>query len=433
MTPTALSWLSLFGFGLSALGATGTRLLHAFGRRELEHYCRRRRDQERFREIIGRHDQVALGAETLQLLGVATMIIAGAFWFVGYWNEPSALSVRLFVSMLLIHVVLLLMATVWLPVTLVKLWSAPFIYHTWWMWKLASMFVWPMSACGRVVDELMRRLAGRSNDDEPDQEQAFEDEIRTIMTAGLRHGLLEDDARDMIEGVIVLGDAAVSDIMTPRSDVDWINVAQPWNEVLDLVKTTGRTRLPVYENSRDNVLGILYVKDLLPILSDRNVADLPDLRSLLRTAISVPQTKPVDDLLRDFLGARSHISIVLDEYRAVAGVVTIEDALEEIVGEIVDESDDEVVEDIRQINGTTIEATGRAHLDDLNEDYGLDFPDPDDYDTIGGLVISHFGYVPKAGEVLEVDGVRITVIEAIKRRVESVHIEILSDAKREPV
>ncbi len=254
------------------------------------------------------------------------------------------------------------------------------------------------------------------------EEEAFEDEVLAIVTEGMHDGHLEADAREMIEGVMELGDGDVADIMTPRSKMDAVSIDQDWDSVLDFVTTCGRTRIPVYRGGLDNIVGILYVKDLLAELSHYGGRPQRPLQQLLREPWYVLPTKKLDDLLSDFRQTRNHLAIVRDEFSRTAGLVTIEDVLEEIVGEIVDETDKEHVEEIRRIDERTAVIQGRAHLAEVNEALGLDLPEPEDFDTIAGYVVNHLGRIPKAGETICSDSVQITVLQASKRKVESVRL-----------
>jgi putative hemolysin len=211
-----------------------------------------------------------------------------------------------------------------------------------------------------------------------------------------------------------------------------IPVSTPWDEVVADVIQTGHTRTPVYENSRDDVIGILYSKDLLPELATGSPQSRTPIKDLLRKPVFVPETKALDDLLQMFQQLRTHIAVVLDEYGGVAGLVTIEDVLEEIVGEIVDEYDPEVTAEINRINENTYEALGRTHIDVINRAMHLELPDDGDFDTIGGFVFTDLGRIPLPGEtVLWQDKVRIHVLDASKRRINRVRIERIDDAERD--
>ncbi|MCU0958474.1 MAG: hemolysin family protein [Pirellulaceae bacterium] len=421
-------WCGVFGLALGGFAASGAKVLHEFSRRDLERYCRRRNRQGLFDEVLDRHAAVALAAESLELVGTLLVVFAATSWWCGY-SPHATPDVRVPVTVAVVTVTLLMAVTIWIPWAVVQVWSAPFLYHTWSLWRGLARSLWPVTWAARACNVLAHRLAGQSAAAE-DEEEAFEDEIRTIVSAGLRDGLLEADAREMIEGVIELADVDVSEIMTPRSDVDAIDLAMSWPDMLRFVTEVGRTRLPVYEGSLDNVVGILYVKDLLAELCQTAGTPRNALRPLLREPWFVPETKAVDDLLREFRRTRSHMAIVVDEYRAVAGVVTIEDALEEIVGEIADESDEEEEVDLIRIDASTIEVDGRVHVDELNEEFGLALPESEEFDTVAGLVIHAAGKIPGLGEVIQQEAIRFTVLKATPRRVERIRLELMQQPDR---
>lgn len=434
LTAEGAWWLIVAGWFVTALGALGTHVLRDFSRHQLETYCRRRGKPDRFKRFLAGHDQAALATENLQVVG-ALLLVTG--WVLsgliplalkGGW-ESLTWSGRDGVELLL-FVMLLLATLIWIPRAVVRVWSAPLIYHGWFVWCFIERLLWPLTAGVYVVDTVINRLAGKE-DDQEDEEEAFEDEIRTIVSAGLKEGLLEEDAREMIEGVIELGDADVLDIMTPRSEIDALDASLSWPDVLRFVVDVGRTRIPVFEEKLDNIIGILYVKDLFPELN-KNPAGLQiPLGQLVREPWFIPATKAVDELLREFLRTRNHMAVVVDEYRAVAGVVTIEDALEEIVGEIVDEHDKEEADEIMVVDDQTIDVVGRTHIDEINERFGWGLSESDDYDTVGGLILRQLGYIPQAEEELHADGLKITVLEVSRRRIERVRLQQLSESMRE--
>jgi CBS domain containing-hemolysin-like protein len=249
-------------------------------------------------------------------------------------------------------------------------------------------------------------------------------------------GLLEPEAREMIEGVIELGDDEVSDVMMPRSKVDAMDVDLSWPQVLDFVIGAGRTRVPVYEKQFDKIIGVLYVKDLLPELAKDPAEPRKPIRELLREPWTIPATIPLDDLLREFLKKRKHLAVVADEYGAIQGVVTIEDVLEEIVGEIFDEFDEEASqEDDREIVQRDLfsaEVVASVHVDAVNEHLGLNLPESDEWDTIGGFVVSQLKRIPAKGDSLDFNGVRITVIDSSPRTVERVLVETQRGESEKP-
>ena len=197
---------------------------------------------------------------------------------------------------------------------------------------------------------------------------------------------------------------------------------------MQLVIKAGHTRIPVCGKNRDDIVGVLYIKDLLPELAKPPAERAAPWTKLLRQPAFVPETKPVDALLQDFQRGRHQMALVLDEYGGVAGLVTMEDVLEEIVGEIVDEYDQDVAEPIRRLGDGVCESLGRVHIDQINEQLGLELPEDADFDTIGGFVFSELGHIPLVGEELVWRNVRITVLEATRRRIERVRIEMLDGA-----
>jgi CBS domain containing-hemolysin-like protein len=418
---SAYLWISIAGFLLACFAAIAARALHSFSRSELEQLCQSRQTPDRFGEIIRCHERVALGVEMLVPILAALGIVAGALWTWQSFAVADASPWTTFVVAVVVLGQIAAITTVWLPWSFSRIGSSRFLYATWPVWNIVGKLVGPLVWAAGVFDFVLHRVSG-TTPDEPD-EDSIEEEIRTIVTEGHREGLLEEDAREMIESVIELGDAMVSHIMTPRTDIHMIQADTPWEDVVESVIDSGHTRVPVYGNSKDDIVGILYSKDLLPELA--KPADQPPraLADLLRKPLFVPETKPVDALLSFFQKSRTHVAVVMDEFGGVSGLVTIEDALEEIVGEIDDEYDQKS-EAIRKIDDDTCEALGKVHVDEINAAMGFELPENEDFDTIGGFVFAEFGHVPAANESLTwQDSIRVTVLEVSRRRVNRVRLE----------
>lgn len=228
------------------------------------------------------------------------------------------------------------------------------------------------------------------------------------------------DERELLLGVFEFGETTVEEVMVPRVDIVGIEQDTPWSEMLDRVRSAQHSRVPVFEDTIDEIVGILYVKDLLPsVLADDEPAG--GWQSLLRPPVFIPSSKRIADLLREFRVARRHIAVVADEYGGTAGIVTIEDVLEELVGEIRDEYDDEE----RQVESeeeTRFWVSGRLTLDDLSEALRHDFR-RDDVSTVGGLVLELLGRVPRAGEMLFVGPYKVIVERVVRRKIERVYLE----------
>jgi magnesium and cobalt exporter, CNNM family len=243
------------------------------------------------------------------------------------------------------------------------------------------------------------------------------DELRLIVERGGEQGILEAEEEQMINAVIELGERRVHEVMVPRVAIASLPSDATLEQAIDLVIDVGHSRIPIYHDSIDEIVGILYAKDLLPYLKP-DAGPRPALRKLLRPPVLVPESMTVDDLLHEFQRRKVHLAIVLDEYGGTAGLVTIEDLLEEIVGEIQDEYDVEEPIVVR-LSDHEARVDGRADVDELLELFDLDLKleDAEEYDTVGGLMYHRVGGVPSPGDTVEVDGLRLTVETTDGRRV----------------
>lgn len=262
-----------------------------------------------------------------------------------------------------------------------------------------------------------RRISRLFGADVAADERISAEELRLIIEQGGEQGILEAEEEQMIHAVIELGDQRIHEVMVPRIAMVTLAASATSEEAIDKVIEEGHSRIPVYEGTIDEIVGILYAKDLLPFLKN-SAGDPPALRTLLRTPVFVPESMSVDDLLHEFQRRKVHIAIVLDEYGGTAGLVTIEDLLEEIVGEIQDEYDEEEPL-IVKLSDDEARIDGRADVDDLAElfDVTLGLEDEDEYDTLGGLIYHRIGGVPKPGDQVQVDGLTLTVETTDGRRV----------------
>ena len=421
-------WLALGSLLVTSIAAIGAKSLREFSRRELEEICRRRNSDLRFSEILRLYDRVAVGLEGLHV-ATTVVFVTAVVGATSIYAESTPQNWPVYATASGIAMAALFVMKTWIPWAVARLWAAPFLFRTWRMWRMTSYILAPLVFAAQLVDTLIHRLAGRTPKNR-DDEELFEDEIRTIVSEGHREGYLEEDEREMIEGIMELDDADVAKVMTPRTEMVMLSVDLPWDEMVKAIVKVGHTRIPVFNDTRDDVVGVFYVKDILPIVAQGDNHAKPTVRELMREPTFVPETKHLDDLLETFQKSRNHMAIVLDEYGGVAGLVTIEDVLEEIVGEIVDEHDPEVDEGIHAVDDSTVDALGRVHLDELNERFGLGLPDDGDFDTIGGFVFSQLGHVPKNGEELEWGELKMTVLKASRRRVEKVRLEFTPQPQR---
>ena len=257
------------------------------------------------------------------------------------------------------------------------------------------------------------------------------DQLVELLHAAYEKQLLDADALSMIEGVMQVSEMHARDVMIPRSQMDMLNVDDSPEEFIPFVMETAHSRFPVYEKNRDNVIGILLAKDLLRYYTAPSDFDI---RDTLRPAVFVPEAKRLNVLLREFKANRNHIAIIVDEYGGVAGLVTIEDVLEQIVGDIEDEFDfDETEDNILPDKSGRFRVKAVTDIEDFNEHFKVNFSD-EDFDTVGGLVVNQFGRVPKRGESVTFDGFKFLVLRADSRMVHSMIVEkvepVLHDADK---
>ena len=267
---------------------------------------------------------------------------------------------------------------------------------------------------------LLERIGAILMREPEDREQLLE-----LLQSSYERNLMDADALAMIEGVLQVSELQARDIMVPRAQMDVVDISDAPEVFLPKIIESGHSRFPVIGESKDDVIGILLAKDLLRFYAGHE----SNVRDMLRPAVFIPESKRLNVLLKDFRRARNHMAIVVDEYGGVAGLVTIEDVLEQIVGDIEDEYDfDETEAQILLDRNGLYRVKAQTSIEDFNSTFGTEFSD-DEYDTIGGLLLNRFGRLPKRGEELELDGLRFRVQRADSRRLHSLLVEKLSPAE----
>jgi CBS domain containing-hemolysin-like protein len=290
--------------------------------------------------------------------------------------------------------------------------------------EAAAVLLSPAVALGGAIERALHAIIPPPALDEAERETSAE-QFAEVVAAEAEVSSAEEE---LIHGVFSLGATTVEEIMAPRVDIVGIDAATPWSEVLDRIRISEHARLPVYRETLDDVIGVLYAKDVLPgIVADE---EPPDWLSIARPPVFIPVSKRIDAQLRDFQASRTHIAIVSDEYGGTAGLVTIEDILEEIVGEIRDEYDVEEPQ-VFQEGSTRYWVSGVVAVDELAELLGVDFG-VEDVTTVGGLVYALFGRVPKSGEAVIRSGFRIVVERVRRRRIERVYFERMETVGARP-
>ena len=262
-----------------------------------------------------------------------------------------------------------------------------------------------------------------------DEETVTEEEIRMMVDVGGEKGVIEDVQKEMINNIFEFDDLDAGDIMTHRTDMVAVEVGDDLSEVVDTAVSEGYSRIPVYEDDQDNIIGIVYVKDLLAYVGKKLPAK--SLRDIMRTPMYVPESKICGDLFKEMTEKRTQMAVVVDEYGGTAGIVTLEDIVEAIVGNIQDEYDDED-EEISKINETTFTIDGMTNLEEVAELTGTELPEGS-YDTVAGFIIKELGLLPEEGKTYEVNykNLKLTVLSVDERRIDKVRVEILPSTENE--
>ena len=405
---------------VASVAAVQARAVRGARRHRLLELCRDRGRPERYDEIVEASETIAfIAASVVAIAAVGATLLASRSL-----GDITGGRLAFDVPALVGWVMLVWAMLVVVPMLVTKLAGAAIVVATWSVWRPIVRLASPAVRGLAVAAGSLGRLIGRA-DVEPTG-AAAQEELRLVVDEAHREGRLEGVARDMIAGVIDLKESRVGQIMTGRTAVVSIPIATPWEEAVRLAAESGHTRLPVWERSPDDVIGILHTRELLTQLVDGlPAAEARDLRPLLRPPWFVPETMSVQKLLREFQRTHTHMAIVTDEFGGVSGLVTIEDALEEIVGEIVDEHDEALTDGIRMVSPDVCEAKAQVRIAELNAKMGITLPEEADFETVGGFVFHQCGRIPEVGRRIESHGVALEVLAATGRRIDLVRIERL--------
>jgi putative hemolysin len=288
----------------------------------------------------------------------------------------------------------------------------------------------PLTVIGGSLRKVGARIEGVEVNE--DAQESFEDDLADSLEEAEREGVLDEEEREMIHNVVELGKTPASRAMIPRTDMVCIDVQEGIDGALKLAISEGHSRLPVYEGDRDHIIGVFYIRDLVPSWSVAPADRRLNLREIIRPARFWPAGKPLDDLLREMRADRLKIAILTDEHGGTAGMITLEDILEEIVGDIHDEYDagetDTTLKAVQVISESEAEAEGDADLDEVNRVLDIELPEEAEYNSVGGLILHHLGRLAHPGDTVEIEGHRLTVLDADEKRIKRVRIAKLADA-----
>jgi putative hemolysin len=294
--------------------------------------------------------------------------------------------------------------------------------------KIALMVAKPIKILFTIVSPAVRLLAFMTNviakllggSNTVDNSQITEEEIRLMINVGEEKGIFQETETNMINSIFEFDNTAAKEVMTPRTHIIAVSVEATVDEILEIIVEENFSRIPVYENSIDNIIGLLYVKDLFALIKKSTEWEI-SLRDLIRPAYFVPEYKKIDELFKEMQKSKTHIAIVIDEYGGTAGLITIEDLLEEIVGNIFDEYDDVVLE-YEQIDENTYLVDGLLSISEINDIMHLDLPE-EEFDTISGMILSLSGKMPEVGEEVQFDDVAFRIEEVDDKRISKIKIE----------
>jgi magnesium and cobalt transporter len=269
-----------------------------------------------------------------------------------------------------------------------------------------------LNATGRWLKKIAQGFVGEPQD---------RNELLTVLREAGQRGLVDPDALSMLEGVLEVGDLQVRDIMIPRAQMVFVRRDDPFAKLLPVVVESGHSRFPVMDEDRDDIVGILLAKDLLRLYA-QEVRERFDIREFMRPVVFVPESKRLNVLLKEFRGNRNHMALVVDEYGGVSGLVTIEDVIEQIVGEIDDEFDVEDDHNIRKEAERQFTVRGVTRIEEFNEYFGAHLSEEEGFDTVAGLLMKEFGRLPRRGDAATIDGFEFRVTRADRRRIDALRV-----------
>ena len=408
---------------LSMLFGTANLSLRDLSRHRLAEVLGARGKVEWSEQIIADTHFMVLTTSILRHLCHIVFTLCVAALMSGVFAEHSA---AYYVSTIAVSAMLLLVFGIAIPNAWARHAGEKYIAATFPVLRACRTGLAPVVSFLHLFDGLVRRLAGVHPGDASDAE-TMEQEILEVVSEGERHGAVDEQEKEMIESVIEFGDLQVGQIMTPRTQVVAIQTGASLREARELINKEGHSRVPAYEGTIDSIQGVLYAKDLLKFddLDDSTIADI------MRPVTFIPETMSLRELLEKFQESTVHIAVILDEYGGTAGLVTMEDLLEELVGEITDEYEQPEPEPIVRLSAERVEVDARVRIHELNDELDLDLPEDDDYDTVGGFVFSTLGRIPKTGESFEHGNLRFEIIDAEERRINRLRITIRQEQQQQ--
>jgi len=406
---------------LATLSTTANVALRHFSRVQLAERLERSGRASLLDRLTECRDDLIFSTSVVRICSILglVLLIAHAFGF-----GPTAHARAGYITVFTLSVLVVLILGVALPHAWARYAGDGYLAATLPALLLLRMLLFPFLAIQRLFNGLVRRLAGVPLADEEEAEaDQIEQQILGAVSEGELAGAVHEEDAEMIQSVMGLRDKHVAQIMTPRTEMVALPASITLDEAKEFIAREGHSRIPIYGDSLDDVRGVLYAKDLL-MFTDRD--EFEPLEAMRKVPF-VPETKRIPDLLTELREKKVHLAIVVDEYGGTAGLVTIEDIIEEIVGDIADEYENPAPESIRRIDDKTVEVDARVHIDELNHELGIELPEDRDYDTVGGFLFSEMGKIPAAGEELSYRNIRFSVLDAEERKINRLRIQVVSD------
>ncbi len=409
-------WLGSFGcFFAVGLAAAGMALANLSGGTVRKIELKNKKLAERLEKWLNKRDELRVVIRLLLIFDCLFLLLCLASWEGHCIRLKTALWLRF--APPLAGSLFFFLITEWIGHHLPSLTTGRFLTISIPLIRVLGIVVMPLTLPVFVWQRWVTEWQKKHTEDE--EKATAEDEIMSLVEQDAliqeKDSALEDDERRMIRGIFDLDETLVHEIMTPRVDLDAVECSATIAEMKAKIIASGHSRIPVYHKTIDQIVGVVYAKDLL---DDEKRAENPLLKDLFHLPVFIPETKNIGDLLNECQQNRNHFAIVLDEYGGTAGIVTFEDILEEIVGEIRDEYDiNEICPTTQALPDGNLVVDARTTINELNDALDLELPEDDDFDTLGGYISAHAGRIPQAGETLETDMLSLEIISADPRRV----------------
>lgn len=416
--PTSEFWALLILLTVIVLSTTANLALRDFSRSDLARELQKRGWLGRLEELNKRRQELLLSSSFIRMAAILglVMVIAHLFGF-----RPREHSHFPYASIFLSSLLLIMVFAVAIPHAWARYRGEVFLAAGMPFLLVIGYLLQPIAMFLHLFDGLVRRLAGVPRVDEQESEvEQIEKEILEAVSEGEKTGAVAEEDANMIESVIALRDTTVAEIMTPRTEMVALPETATLFEAKEFISRHGHSRIPIYGENIDDLKGVLYAKDLLNL----DESEPFDPTEVMRKVPFVPETKGVPDLLKELKEKKVHLAIVLDEYGGTAGLVTIEDIVEEIVGDIADEYELPEPAAVRRIDDNTIEIDARLHIDELNDELKIELPEDPNYDTVGGFLFSEMGKIPEPGEEFRYQNVKFHVLDAEERKINRVRVEV---------